>query len=1005
MAVTFQSATTREHATGSTSAIGDVPASTAEGDLLIAHVVTDHATTIATPTGWTLLNSEQDTLGDHRAATFWRLAPASPPATYTWTLGVTTLEALVSIARFTGHDPTTPIDANTMTVNGSGTSSVAGPVTTTRDNCLLLCAWGFDGGTAAGATITPPGSMTQRWNAAHSTAFTIAAGATELQATAGASGTRTATMSITRRSTGAMIAIAPFTSLDIFPGSASSTAAAGGPTLANATPGGISPGSAVSTPTAGGPTLTLAAFTPGSAVSTPVAGGPTLSAPAEPINPGSAVSTPVAGGPTLTEVAVIYPGSAVSAPAAGGPSLSGTPPPASETLDYDLIRSPVPAVLSSRWTTGQHIGATKPTMIVEIQRGRWNRNYRTVTQQVSATIPGESETAPWMAEWTPSEDWLELPGVVEFKDQQSFDQNGVTVGTIVVDNVRFAEATGTEGLYRIFERGYLSPLRGYDPPGRTAQGLVSNQWYERLARMSRVRVWQGYGEPERDIDGNIVSDAGDNGIWAFMGQLDDIDLDTDPDQVTITVRNGQSLTDQRMFGWNKSKQLRDPITFADRESADTVTNVGTSAMASSEASGSPASNVLDGDRETAWRSTNHTTADNTEWVEIVLPEGGRFEDFILDPRYDGMSVYIGFYASGPHSVDGVDVGGAAWVGSITVPGTHGAGWTALRFIERASGTQQIRSLGAVIEAPENSRIRVAFRNLVEAEPGEFRAGVTRLQGRRREVSVTAVEAKWILVDDVSDVVRVVLRWAGFPEWNVESAGVPLKGKWVFNRSNFLIDPINRAAEAVGFSFFLARPADGDGQPIPVFKLNGARENPGTVFEVTDDDLLTEVSYKNTMEPLSYIIRVRGKNASASEGGQTLGGDSSQRIMGVYRPVWSHQIVGDPGPDRLGGLIKHVTQTMPELKTIEECLTACRLIALAEALAALQIIIEVPGYPVELDEQVGVSDQTTAINSRIWVAQRTSEFRTGTEGFWRITLTGPLLDTPDIQETIDEIEAA
>jgi hypothetical protein len=108
---------------------------------------------------------------------------------------------------------------------------------------------------------------------------------------------------------------------------------------------------------------------------------------------------------------------------------------------------------------------------------------------------------------------------------------------------------------------------------------------------------------------------------------------------------------------------------------------------------------------------------------------------------------------------------------------------------------------------KGSILRVQFRNLAPAQNTDgFRAGVQRMVAAQQKLTTEAVKNRWVLVDDASDVVRQLLRWAGFKEWDVQDSGVRLKRPVVFNRSMFLMDAINKVASATQYIFFMDDPS-------------------------------------------------------------------------------------------------------------------------------------------------------------------------------------------------------
>lgn len=651
------------------------------------------------------------------------------------------------------------------------------------------------------------------------------------------------------------------------------------------------------------------------------------------------------------------------------------------------------------WKSKRYVGSKKPTTVVQVRRGSFRRAYRAGVSDIpGASIPGE--TTPWCPIFTETTPWVKIPGVLSVDTTKDFGQRGMTVVTLVVDNVDYVQATGPLGdVYQLIDRGALSPDRGFTPPTRARRGPAAGSWYDVLTENANIRVWQGFGEPEVDVNGVMPNSGGTNGAWVFNGLIDSVDPAARPSKLTITARAGKVLTDSRMFGWNISKQLKDPVTFADYDAAYNITKVGDTAVASS---GTGAINVTDDDIATAktyWTSQVAGGRDFTEWVEIRVP-AGTYTSITLDCDAE-MELFIGFLPRsdvllGNATVNGTQVP-AVFYGSNTVPGANG-GWAYLYTQSFTLAGERVIDFGQTIRCFNDSVVRVGFRRLAPepGNPAAYRARVRTFQARRGLLNPVAADGNWIVVDDVSDMVRVCLRWAGLFEWAVESTGAKLKGKLVFNRSNFLIDPILKAVELTGYNFFLADPVDGASYGVPTFRQNSALFRQGiTLTELSDSDLLTDIKAHRTEEPLGYIIRVRGK---VTNKGSTLGGSTTKRIMAVYRPPWTQD-------NTMAGIIKHVTITQNSLRTQTECLVACYLIAIQQILSAMTAAAEIPGYPpLELDDQVGIYDQSTGLNTRLWVNAISTTMRTGASPSWVTSFNGALIDTPDLVALIAEIDA-
>lgn len=679
----------------------------------------------------------------------------------------------------------------------------------------------------------------------------------------------------------------------------------------------------------------------------------------------------------------------------------------------------------TRWSSRNHVGAARPQVRAFIRRGRFNRRYAPWDGEDFGFIPEENRSHHWQAMWEANLShsivfpaWTEIPNIREATIEQGFDENGLNRLTLAVDNVLMRASTGPGGSYHAIERGFLSPIKGFTPPSRPAE-YTANEWYTVLNRNVQLSVWEGYGA--------------DTMTQTFMGLIDDIDVTAKPDMLTILARDfGQQLVDSRVFGWNISKQLKDPVTFAARDSVIKHKGVGTAGPGdeSSHRSGHPARYVADARNNTAWISHDHTAPGNTEWVQIRLP-AGRYDSVKITPLYSHMEMYVGLYARAvAHSNGGVSLptrdgvelsGGFVNVseGALgEVPGSNG-GWDYIRKIDATTADHPSKySLGAEYNLGDDSVLRVGFRKLKHIGYTQYRAGVTSLRGIKIEVDKSqANSTKWVLTDDASDAVRVILRWAGFKEWAVEDTGTPMKDKLVVNRGDYYIDVIRKLAETTGFVFFMDDADEprtlaeflADTGPgslgIPTFRQSTAlKENNGIEFQtaavkttrtIRDREVLTAIEAKFTDEPLGYIIRVRG--AVPKDGGFQLGGDSTRRVMFVYRPPWW---------SRLAGLVKHVIHTDPMLKTNLDCEVGCYLVALNEALQSATGTISIPGNPeFMVDDQVYVVDAATGLATRLWVASRSSTFTAGQNGSWKTTLAGSLIDTPDIVDIKAEIETA
>lgn len=643
-----------------------------------------------------------------------------------------------------------------------------------------------------------------------------------------------------------------------------------------------------------------------------------------------------------------------------------------------------------------------PRQLVQIQRGVLDRSYTDFDgdDDFGVIAGSKHNELRWRAHWRATGPWIDLPNVKEIELEVSMDESGVAEpesATIHIDNIVYAETMGAVGSYHVMRRGWLAPWYGWQSSIRDANpATVQNEWFDVLNGGYRVKIWQGYGDTLEPT---------------WIGLIDDTDIESSPDTIVVTGRSfGVTLTDQRLFGDNKAKEIRCPVIFADRLKADNATREGTNANGSTSDKAHPSKNVLKpGDGE-FWLSGGAVSPDYTQWVEVHVPKG-RYETIFLNPGYDGMEVYLSIYTrdaglSGSVQIDDEDVD-AGWVtrGLGSVPGDNGGVPYCKKWPNMDAGGRS-RTLGFTLETGDNTVFRISFRNLGYS-PGknDFRAKCARLVAYKRKLKSEAIKSKWILVDDAADVVKWILLWAGFTEWVVEPLGVRLKDPMSFHQSDYLIDVIRHMAEQANFVFYIERPTDDDDSlGIPHFVHNAALAPPGpSMQELRDTKLLTGLKTKFTKENLAYIIRVRGKEVI--KGGVQLDEDHSRRVMAEYFPPWSgahHSIttgrydLGYPFAGRLSGVVKHVVRTDTGVDDADEAMMACILIAIEEALSSFTGTCEAPGYPgLGMNEQLSVVDTGSGTNTRLWIASRTSTFTTGQDASWAMSLGGAMIDTPDL----------
>jgi hypothetical protein len=181
-----------------------LPTGVAAGDVLVASVTVRGAPVITAPAAWSMVRTDAD--GSFvKQAVFVKVAGASEPASFVWMFSAAKAAA-GGIAAFAGVDAASPVDVSGGQVNASAVGLTAPSLTTTVANTMLVAMYGL----APVASVAPPGGMTERWEAALAGTYpVVSAGASELLAAAGATGTRVATASKAVRSVGQLVALRP----------------------------------------------------------------------------------------------------------------------------------------------------------------------------------------------------------------------------------------------------------------------------------------------------------------------------------------------------------------------------------------------------------------------------------------------------------------------------------------------------------------------------------------------------------------------------------------------------------------------------------------------------------------------------------------------------------------------------------------------------------------------------------------------------------------------------
>lgn len=673
----------------------------------------------------------------------------------------------------------------------------------------------------------------------------------------------------------------------------------------------------------------------------------------------------------------------------------------------------VSSTLRNRWKFGAspaggevvHGGPARPNQLVEVQRGFFLRkHWPTGFTMLDGSEPKFGrlpvhDGARWHPRWQATGAWTTVPNVqnVQLKWTLPVDAKSASSATksltCLVDNVVFKQIIGPLGAYSLIQRGYLAPWLGVAVMGRP-HVQQSNEWLDVFNGGYAIRVKQGYGDELATV---------------FWGIIDECDFQSSPDQLTITARQDSVLTDSRVFANNKEPALRSPIFFADRRWADDVKPVAAGAAASSHAAGHDAIE-LTRDGGGYWSSAAQGAQDWTEWFEFHIPQG-RYEEIYVEPRHAGMEMYVSAYVRGTnrptrckYNDRPLDVPtGGMWldIGMGDVPGAQG-GYPFIKHNGSVDARGRKHRIGK-LECGDNTVLRVAFRRLHGEADGRYSAQVNRAMtySRKERKSVQRTN-QYILVDDVADVIRFVLMWAGYKEWVIEDTGVSLRLPMSFDQSSFYVDIIDWVLRQLDYVFYVNDPtSDAASIGVPTFVHGGYSDHPGQQLEqITSADVVTGDQGKYNAADLPVNIRYRG---TIDKRGYSDVEERARRFEYLYRPPWSSQRQG-AHVDRTSGILRHEVNTDPNLLSTTQCAVACVLLAVNYALATFTASVQTPGYPgAEVNKQVAVIDKPSGINSRIWVTDLQTEWKMTEKATTYVTTwTGPLLDTLDMQQLLDDL---
>lgn len=674
---------------------------------------------------------------------------------------------------------------------------------------------------------------------------------------------------------------------------------------------------------------------------------------------------------------------------------------------------PISGLFYQRWRSRQQVGAARPVVKVSIRKGFFKRDFVPWPGNSFGEHAGGRQGLVWAPRWIPYTTYQDLPNVKEVQIEQSFDNNGIASLTIHMDNLNWKSALGVAGLFHQKQPGYFSPLYGVIPQGLPRSDMVANEWYLEMPN-SQILIQEGYGP--------------DTMVKTFTGLIDDINPEGPPDQLILTARDfGGILADQKMYGWVKDPYVPSPVVFAPRGIAENRKRVGGGAKASSEQSGYPARFVVDsGSKGTAsqWRSKPRTAPGSIDWIQIVLP-AGKYSSIYIDPAFRGQQIYVGMFCRTrdgggvrlPSRVltDGsqgiVDLrpenGNMAAAGfsngvpygwfnphNSIVPATDGPNndgpWPF--FMDLKLDRVRPISFGAELEVGANSVLRIGIRSDAATTVNgrrRYQSGLKTLKANKNELTAEAKAKRWIIISDASEIVMCCLRWAGFKDWEIESAGVELKQKYVVAKDKSLMDVIQDVKNQLGYTFFMAEPIQGDDLSIgnPIFRQTRVLNPYAQVDEVRDTDLLENVKVKWSNKQERTHIIVRGKLLKKGKGGEKADGDPNYRASFHYTPPWAF---------RNAAVLRHLVHYDPKYITKADCAVACYLISLQIALSICTAIVAIPGTPhIGLDTLVSLTDHGTGLYSRMYVSNKRRVMTIGEDTKYQMEIGGSIIDTPDM----------
>jgi len=162
MSISVVSISTPYTSTSTTSVTVNTPSGVQAGHLLVAHIAWESNSNLisSVPADWTQIFNATAGTRAIRHALYYKVATASEPTSYTWSLS-SAVEAIGFIIAFSGVDTASPIGNYSNSTSTSSSTSHTAPAINIQaaGNWAIHCA-----ATAYGTTYTPPSGYTERYD-------------------------------------------------------------------------------------------------------------------------------------------------------------------------------------------------------------------------------------------------------------------------------------------------------------------------------------------------------------------------------------------------------------------------------------------------------------------------------------------------------------------------------------------------------------------------------------------------------------------------------------------------------------------------------------------------------------------------------------------------------------------------------------------------------------------------------------------------------------------------